>query len=510
MNHISNTNKTFYDPVHGVSLIASSENGLQSLWKDPDRYCLDSIFSLCDTVEFKRMHFLRQAGFCFHSYPSATHTRFGHSVGTCHLGRAALDQVDVKTAELNRVKLGGWLKEIPTNQGKKDLRDEFLLALLLHDIGHFPFSHILEGNPHLRKVGLPNHEEIAVDLILDKTDNKIVKAYTSSAYFKFASKFGGLRMCDVLKDMEKRGRINRKALAYLICHTRREELALDINDSALIDSLNLIGNLVSGVVDVDRLDHYIRDLYFTGAGLSVFNVFKLLNAICLDATTGKVYIDEDTIPQVFNLLHAKESLRRYVFEDPKNMAFNAMLNYCVSAYLEAQGLKALKCNNGHEPRSIEDLLTLYDDQLLSELELVNTPASIKQMIYLIRSGQPYDLIDSISVPGLDIGQSLEQRAHFLAGRLGLTYLKDELPDAIFLLQDAKGKVSLLSMDELLYQHKLDNKWITSTLSEAIGFEHFIKHLCVESDYNELRCWIFSKPGLNMNTIDSLKEKLIAA
>ena len=348
MNYISNTNKTFYDPVHGLSLISNSENGLQSLWRDPEKYYFDSIFSVCDTIEFKRMHFLRQAGFCFQSYPSATLTRFGHSIGTCHLGRAALDQVDVKSSDVNRVKLGGWLRAIPTKQGKTDLRDEFLLSLLLHDIGHFPFSHILEGNPHLRSKGLPNHEEISVDLILNNTDNKIVNAYVDSEYFKFASQFGGLRMFDILKDMEKSGRINRKALAYLICHNRREEIARDINDTALIESLDLIGNLVSGVVDIDRLDHYIRDLYFTGSGLSTFNIFKLLNAICLDATTGNVYIDEDTIPQVFNLLHAKESLRRYVFEEPKNMAFNAMLNYCVSAYLEAKDLNAIKCNKKND------------------------------------------------------------------------------------------------------------------------------------------------------------------
>ena len=130
------------------------------------------------------------------------------------------------------------------------------------------------------------------------------------------------------------------------------------------------------------------------------------------------------------------------------------------------------------------------------------------MIYLIRNGQPYQLIDNLPVVSIDMAQSLEQRAKFLAGQMGLTYLQDELPDVIFLLQDAKGKVSLLSMDELLYKHKVNNKWESATISEATGFEHFVKHLCAESDCKQLRCWFFLKPGCNKNTIDLLIKKMI--
>ncbi|MEW6714626.1 MAG: HD domain-containing protein [Nitrospirota bacterium] len=493
----------FYDPVHGLSLISNSEQGLQSLWQDPDKYHLNSIFSICDTLEFKRLHFLRQAGFCFQSYPSATHTRFGHSIGTCHLGRAALDQVDIRITNKNRIKLGEWLREIQTNSGKKDLRDEFLVALLLHDVGHFPFSHVLESNPHLKNAGFPHHEEIAVDMILNNQRNKIVKAYNDALDSELISHIGALRLFKILNHMQDSGQIDSNVLAYLICHERQRELADIINDPPLVEKLNLLCNLVSGVVDIDRLDHYIRDLYFTGTGLSVFNVFKLLNAIYLDETNGKVYVDQDALPQAFNLLHSKEHLRRYIFEDPKNMAFNAMLNYCVSSYVKAQELGELTCKYG-TPRPIEVLLTLTDDQLLSELELVLKPASISKMVQLIRIGCPYELMECLKVAALHDGQTLAQRAEYLSSNLAISFLENTLPSTLFLLQDTKGKVSLFSMDELFY---VNNTGTEFSIREAAGFQYLIRHLSAESENQELRCWVFSKPGKSEADINDLKEKL---
>lgn len=503
----SNTNLTFYDPVHGLSLIPCSERGLQSLWQDPEKHHYNNnIFSICDTLEFKRLHFLRQAGFCFQSYPSATHSRFGHSVGTCHLGRVALDQVDIKINNNSRIKLGSWLKNITTKNGTMDFRDEFLLALLLHDVGHFPFSHVLENNPHLREIGFPNHEEIAVDMIMGNLNNRnqVVKAYDVLFGTSLAVQIGAPRLYNLLKNMESNRALDLRVLAYLICHTRREEISNIISDPVMMESLELLGHLVSGVVDIDRLDHYIRDLFFTGTAVSSFNVFKLLNAIYLNQNDRKVYIDDDAIPQAFNLLHSKEHLRRYIFENPKNMAFNAMLNYCVSSYIKADRLQEITCKYNCPPKTLSELLTLTDGQLLSELELVNKPSSISKMVSLIRMGVPYQLLDSISTYALNIGQSLEQRAEYMAGQLNLNYLEDELPKAIFLLQDSKGKVSLLSMDKLFFINK--NGRITP-LVEADGFEYFIRHLSFESENVKLKCWVFIRPGLKEDDVLYLKKIL---
>ncbi len=487
-----NTSRAFYDPVHGLSMVPASERGLQATWRDPEKYEAEGILSVSETLEFTRLHYLRQAGFCFSSHPSATHTRYAHSIGTCHLGRAALDQVDVRVSDNERVRLGEWLANVTSREGRTDLRDEFLLALLLHDIGHYPFSHVLESNRHLRQKGFPSHEEVGVDLILDDVDSPAVKAYDGLSEFVTASRLGAKRLRTVLKGMGVPGGLNLRALAYLVCKTKREAIGKEIGDEALVDALVLLGHLVSGVVDIDRLDHYVRDLYFTGTSLAVFNVFKLLNSIYLNTANGKAYIDREALPQAFNLLQAKEYLRRYVFEDPKNMAFNSMLNYCVSGYVQALDAGCLEWKTEGSPSDVDAMLTFTDGQLLGVLSLIAKPVGVAQMVELIRAVCPYRLVEKVPLEGFDGKKRLDKSAELCGGGLGLTYVEDSLPRGLFLLEGSKGKVSLLSMDELLF---VDDGGSEHPIREAPGFRSLVRHLSAEAESNRLHCWVFARPDL---------------
>src|SRR4029434_6484447 len=85
--------------------------------------------TLIDTPAFQRLRYVRQLGLAFYVYPGATHSRFEHALGTYHLARRTLALFE----ERNPFGAVG--------------RDEFRLvrvAALLHDIGHYPFSHALE------------------------------------------------------------------------------------------------------------------------------------------------------------------------------------------------------------------------------------------------------------------------------------------------------------------------------------------------------------------------------
>src|SRR6185295_4879255 len=82
--------------------------------------------ALIDSAPFQRLRYVRQLGHAFLVYPGATHTRFEHAIGTYHLARRTLSLLD------ERCELSG----IP--------EEEIVLirlAALLHDIGHYPFSH---------------------------------------------------------------------------------------------------------------------------------------------------------------------------------------------------------------------------------------------------------------------------------------------------------------------------------------------------------------------------------
>ena len=90
--------------------------------------------AVLDTPAVQRLRYVRQLGHAFLVYPGATHTRFEHALGAYHLARRVV-------AELG---------QLETEEGLA-----VRLAALLHDIGHYPFSHALE------EAGLPHHEGLA-------------------------------------------------------------------------------------------------------------------------------------------------------------------------------------------------------------------------------------------------------------------------------------------------------------------------------------------------------------
>src|SRR5687767_10314771 len=101
---------------------------------------------LIDTPAFQRLRYVRQLGLAFLVYPGASHSRFEHALGAYHLARRALLLLEER----------GDLRGIDESRCA-DIR----VAALLHDIGHYPFSHALE------EIGALHHEEVARPLICE-------------------------------------------------------------------------------------------------------------------------------------------------------------------------------------------------------------------------------------------------------------------------------------------------------------------------------------------------------
>lgn len=113
MPSANSVNKFIRDPIHDIIRIE-------------DQFILE----LLDTAAMQRLRRIRQLGLAWLVYPGAEHSRFTHSLGVYHLAGRAMDQ-------LNRVNGRDLFDD-----GKREV---VLTAALLHDVGHWPFSHIFEN-----------------------------------------------------------------------------------------------------------------------------------------------------------------------------------------------------------------------------------------------------------------------------------------------------------------------------------------------------------------------------
>ncbi|HET9949713.1 MAG TPA: HD domain-containing protein [Longimicrobiales bacterium] len=212
---------------------------------------------IVDTPEFQRLRYIRQLGFTHLVYPGATHTRFDHALGVYHLTTTALRQL----REHGGMPPEAWEGEelIP-------------YAALLHDIGHYPFSHALE---ELETDPAPRHHEDVAQRF-------------------FAS--------PALRD----------ALAPLGLTAPERIHELIRGDSRLP-----LRGLVSGSLDLDKMEYLRRDARFCGVPYGEVDVSRLLQGLALlrDPATGalEVGVHEKAVAALESLLFAKYQMFRNVY-----------------------------------------------------------------------------------------------------------------------------------------------------------------------------------------------------
>ena len=205
-----------------------------------------------DTPVVQRLRYVRQVGHSFLVYPGATHTRFEHALGAYHLTRRAIAALEE-------------LGELPAGMEEDCLAVR--MAALLHDIGHYPFSHALE------EAGFPSHEDLGVRKL----------------------KEGELGEC--------LNRIGGKEFPR-----RVGELIAGTSSSAL-------QGLISGTIDLDKVDYLSRDARMCGVPYGTVDVDRLLSSLTLVEMEGRheIGIQEKGVSALESLLFAKYQMYRNVY-----------------------------------------------------------------------------------------------------------------------------------------------------------------------------------------------------
>lgn len=368
------------------------------------------ILPFLSAIEFTRQSFLRQSGLAFLVYPSASHNRLAHSVGACYLGFLASQRVAIgvknkpMATQSSSTKVKQMTSEPPIYLSefleKTGWREEFYLALLLHDVGHFPFSHSLENNKELWEALKKeiHHEDAACQII--SGNGPIFEASVRRVH--------GLRKkrkneYPHLSELFQRiSGIDKDVTCYLI--SGKAEKHLFQKSPTQIAKLRVVHALVSGLLDLDRIDHYRRDNLFTGlrTGTSP-NFSSLLSGltICYDpddlTRALELRLSFLAIGPAISLLQTKERLTEDCFEHPDNIAYEVMLNHAFNMYLFGDNFYESDEYQSVDERFLYDLLVTTDDELLFKMNQ-NGTGGVREIVFRIFNRAPYRSIAKLSFP----------------------------------------------------------------------------------------------------------------
>lgn len=239
----------------------------------------DEEWRIVDTASFQRLRSIKQLGMGHLVYPNATHTRFAHSLGALGTMSRILRTLGRNASEI-------------TEEQTKELR----LAALLHDVGHYPYSHLMEG---VDKVQLS--EELVYRAGRTKRTLPTVTRYPTH------ERVGQLVVTNQRDLLEAVGGIKRaQRIANLFGRTCAANPQLS--------------KLVSSSLDMDRIDYLLRDARAAGVPYGSIDLNYLLNSLRV-SPNGLLGVDEKALPAAEQYLFSRYFMHRTVYWHKTTYAF---------------------------------------------------------------------------------------------------------------------------------------------------------------------------------------------
>lgn len=272
--------KVMRDPIHGYIHVED-----QIIWD-----CINA-------KEMQRLRRIHQLGGDFQVYHTAEHSRFAHSLGVYEIVRRMVNEI-----EALRMRLSDYEKLT------------VMLAGLLHDIGHGPFSHAFEAVTAIR------HEDYTCRIILGDSEIHQILQRTDSSLSK--------DVADIIKGVHR-------------------------ND--------LLNQIVSGQLDADRMDYLLRDAYFTGTSYGHFDIERIIRTIRI--IDQRITVKESGLHSVEDYIMARYHMYWQVYLHPSARSYEGLL---VKAF---QRMKDIYQKDPDSLASVEMLVPFLTEQEASVQEL---------------------------------------------------------------------------------------------------------------------------------------------
>jgi HD superfamily phosphohydrolase len=356
--------------------------------------------ALISSSPFQRLERIQQLGFASRVWPGARHTRFEHSVGVLYLARQALDHL---------------LERFGRDVIPVDAARVLSAAALLHDIGHYPFSHAIEelGNPVLP------HEVVGRSIILADPIAEILSNHWE---------------------------VDPDRVAAIIDHHGRE---LNHTD-------RLLRALLSGPLDVDKMDYLPRDARACGVPYGGVDTARLIDALEIREIDGasRILIGAKGISPTHSLINARQEMFDNVYWHHTNRACMVMLLRAVQDALLANEVTAL------------DLTNVDDTGLLQVLHRPPMPPTTHMLASALQTRQIHKRVIDISSRA---GQLYEQLAALWDDPARRRHVEDDLGQAV---GQSTGRPVLGA--QVLIDIPKPEKWRTDVLvafdSPPVGFD----------------------------------------
>jgi HD superfamily phosphohydrolase len=292
-----NKKKIINDPVYGFISIPSA-----------------LVFDLIEHPYFQRLRYIKQLGLTHLVYPGALHTRFHHAIGAMHLMQLALETLRNKGQQIS-----------------KEEEEAVTIAILLHDIGHGPFSHALEHTI----VDNISHESLSI-LLMTKLNQQF---------------------------------------------DNRLSMAIDIFNNSY--PKRFLHQLVSSQLDTDRMDYLNRDSFFTGVSEGVISFDRIIKM--LNVQDDYIVVEEKGIYSIEKFLIARrlmywqvylhktviaaEQMLVKILKRGRELALNGEKLFATPALQHFIGSKLTKADFINNPEHLEVFARMDDTDILSSIKV---------------------------------------------------------------------------------------------------------------------------------------------